>query len=30
MKKITNPSDTVLIDPNEPLILPDGTSRLTL
>lgn len=26
MKKITNPSDTVLIDPNEPLILPDGTA----
>ena len=26
MKKITKPSDTVLIDPNEPLILPDGTA----
>lgn len=26
MKKITNLSDTVLIDPNEPLILPDGTA----
>lgn len=26
MKKITNPSDTVLIDPNEPLILPNGTA----
>ena len=26
MKKITEPSDTVLIDPNEPLILPDGTA----
>ena len=26
MEKITKPSDTVLIDPNEPLILPDGTA----
>lgn len=26
MEKITKSSDTVLIDPNEPLILPDGTA----
>lgn len=26
MEKITKSSDSILIDPNEPLILPDGTA----